>query len=105
MEFVMRFFVSDMENPSPWKEVEEIDERKVIKSYFHDNIKIYDADNSGEETYYFAFSSGKYFKLVYQWWIEYRPDWTLMEKRTIIEIKKEEAEDICADRNWLTLSR
>jgi hypothetical protein len=99
----MRFFASDMRNPSPWKEVEGTDERKIIKAYFDKHIKIYDADNGGDETFYFVFSTGKYFKLYYEWWIEFCPDWTLKETVKITEIKKEEVKDICADRNWLTL--
>lgn len=99
----MRYFTSMMSNPSPWKETTESDELKFIASYCECHLKIYDADNSGKEVVYFAFSSGKFFKVTYSWYIEVDPEWRLIDHYEIVQIKESEAEDLCVDRDWMVL--
>ena len=97
----MRFFCSDMPNPSSWIESNIADERAVITAYCYEHFEIYDADNSGEYTYYFAFDTAKYFKVEHIWWIELDPDWRFVNEYEITEVSKQEAKRVCEDRDWL----
>lgn len=99
----MRYFCSDMHNPSSWIESEITDERAIIDVYCRKHFEISDADNGGDDTYYFAFSSGKYFEVYHYWWIETDSGWNLNNEYEVSEVSKDKTKGICEDRDWLKL--
>ena len=100
----MRYFCSDMPYPSTWVET-DCDERKTIDRYLENRIRVHDADNCGSQTYYFAFSSGRYFKLEYTWWIVATEDMWLDDESQITEVAEDQCEGLCKDRNWFRLCK
>lgn len=102
----MKYICSNFPNAkiSSWVEEDIKDEKHFIECYFNREIKIWDADNCGEEEFFFAFSSGKCFKLIYNWWIDGSSDAWLADEFEIKEIIWEECKDhISSDRDWLKI--
>lgn len=78
--------------PKPWVDYgSDFDELKTINKFFYDYVKVYDADNAGDEFVDFVFDNGKAFRLEYEWYIEYNPDWNLVDRMNIREIRLTEA--------------
>jgi len=104
----MRFFASDMysyrknvgEVSLGWKET-SLSEKNTINKYFMEKLKVFDADNCGSKEVFFAFSSNRYFKLNYEWWIDISSDEYIRDCLYITEIKKEQCKNIASDRDWL----
>lgn len=90
--------------PKLWGTVDG-EEKHIISSHFSKFVKIYDADICGDERIQFLFSSGKCFELNYIWWIEYNPEWDLLEDLYIDEITKDKLDKFnpcdLKDRDWL----
>lgn len=90
----MKFHCSDFYdfkgNLRPWVDY-GLDEEASILKYFYDIVKIYDADECGDEEYDFVFENGTAWKLYYSWYITYDPDWKLMDEYHIEAINLEEA--------------
>lgn len=90
--------------PQNWKTTEIENEIKLIKKLYFEDFHVWDFDTCGDNTIYFVFDTGKYFRLTYSWWRSYEPDEDdnyLQHEYEIEEIKKEEAKDISSDRDWL----
>lgn len=81
--------------PKNWIEAKNDVHRSVIKSYFYDEIKLWDWDISGEQTHDFVFDDGKAYRLEYSWWSEWHHEDEeengLKDEYTIEEIDIEEA--------------
>jgi hypothetical protein len=71
--------------------------------YCNRNLYAYDSDNDGSDTYYFAFSSGKFFKVLHEWSWTYGADRYLDNNFEITEVKEEETKNLCGDRDYLVL--
>lgn len=88
--------------PESWKETHEKNEKNLIKTLYYDDFYVYDFDVCGENEIYFAFSTGKYYKLTYAWWRSYEDNENQSEYE-IEEISKNEAKNIASDRDWLVI--
>jgi hypothetical protein len=101
---VMKFHCSDFfdfkGNPKPWVDY-GLNEEESMKKYFFDIIKIYDADTCGDEEYDFVFDSGNAYRLEYEWYIEFDPEWRLVDNFYIEPIDLEEARCMKKYRNIL----
>lgn len=91
------------DTPKPWAEAHGKDEVDVIRSWFMKNLKVWDADICGDRTVIFVFDTGKYFRLVYAWWIEYNPEWELCEDIEIEEVQYSDDMHLTKDRDWLVV--
>lgn len=102
----MRYFISDMWSngkPHAWKVTELTDERALIEKYWYDECWVYDADSCGDEILFFAFDTGKFFKLSYGWYMDYDPEWQIHNYHEIEEVSKDKTENLVADRDWLVV--
>ena len=104
----MKYFHSDMYSyrgvPTKWVETNK-NEIETIKDLYYNEFFVWDSDNCGDETIYFAFDSGKYYKLTHAWWFEYDEEdgSNIKYEYDIEEIKKEEAKNIASNRDWLNV--
>lgn len=57
--------------PKSWIECKSKTHEDCIVRYFYQNIKLYDWDTCGDETYDFLFDDGRAFRLEYSWWSEW----------------------------------
>jgi hypothetical protein len=93
--------------PKNWVDVPDNSHEKFIENYFNKNIRIHDADNCGEDEYYFGISDStgtKYYKLIHSWWIDYDPEWRFHNEKEIMAVDKTEASKyVCSDRDWIIL--
>jgi len=92
--------------PSKWKAVDASSFTDVINRYYSDEIRVYDADNGGEDVYYFGVTDGvttKYYRLAHDWYIDWDPDWNIYNNKEIVEIAHSEAVGIPGDRDWVEL--
>lgn len=106
----MRYFCTNMRSLSNWVESNLESETAIIEKYFEKKLRFYDSDSGGDETYYFAFSTGRFFKLYHDWYIERDPEWDLIHTTEITEvtydeIPHDERSGLCEDRDYLTLKR
>jgi hypothetical protein len=98
-----------MTSPANWRETALTDEKAIIEQYFDDELRFYDADNGGEDTYYFAFSNGKFFRLDHDWSIyNHDPEWKIEHTTVITEvlyadIPLEDRNHLCQDRDYLKI--
>ena len=105
-----RFYCNDMngfdEKPTPWKSINASSFTDVINRYYSDEIRVHDADNGGEDVYFFGISDGestKYFRIDHSWYIYWDPDWNIDNNIEINEIPSGEAVGIPGDRDWVEL--
>lgn len=101
----MRFYCTNMGSPRAWKETALTSETMVINKYFNEHMRVYDADTCGDDTVYFAFSTGKYYRVVHSWWITDEPEWTMHNNLDVEEISASEAEGIPSDSDWMIISK
>lgn len=114
----MKYFASDMFQyrknlgsvPKNWVDSIFHDEKDIILDYLNNEIRVFDADTCGEKIIYFVFENNKVYKLYYDWYIKYEPEWDLIESFDIEEIKdKNKIEQLFKEnklvknRDWLKI--
>lgn len=106
----MRYIVSGMiihgGKPVPWKETDD-DEMTIIEKFKEDEW-VWDCDGGGDDTYWFGFSTGKYFKLYHDFYANHGVDeegehtFEVRNYFELDEVTKEEAmPHLCSDRDWI----
>lgn len=101
----MFYYHSDIYRDLNWIETDEVDPKKVIEDYYRKECYVWDADICGDDEVEFAFECDgkvKYYKLYHEWWIEYNPDWDIINTHTITKINKPTYK-FPGNRDWLTL--
>jgi hypothetical protein len=103
----MRYVYSDMithiKKVANWIDAGDKTEEEIIQECC-DKSRVYDSDYGGWRSYYFGFSSGKFYKVYHEWYITEEPEWELDNYYDINEIPREEAmPHICNDRDWIVI--
>jgi hypothetical protein len=87
---------------SSWIDEDIKDEHHFIEVFFNRELKVWDSDGSGYREYYFAFDSGRCFKLHYDWSVLYEPEWEIIDDICIEEVSWEECKKhVSSNRDWL----
>jgi hypothetical protein len=96
-----------MRPPANWLETTLTDEKAIVEKYYKDHLEVHDADQCGSGTYFFAFSTGKFFKLYHSWYIETEPEWNIVSEIDIEEVAYGDIPEanriLCQDRDYLKI--
>jgi len=101
----MFYYHSDIYRDLNWIETDEIDPVKVIEDFYRKKCYVHDADICGDDTIEFAFEiEGKieYYKLYYDWYIDYNPVWEIINSHEITKIEKPTYK-FPGNRDWLSI--
>lgn len=101
----MFYIRSNYHRDKNWIETDETDPIKVITNFYDKKCYVYDADMCGDDTIEFAFEiDGKteYYKLYYDWYIDFTPEWEIFNNYEITKIETPEHK-FPGNRDWLTI--
>ena len=101
----MFYYHSDIYRDLNWIETDETNPEKVIEDFYNKECYIYDADVCGDDEIEFAFEINgnvEYYKLRYDWWIEFNPEWDMVNTHYIEKIEEPKYK-FPGNRDWLTI--
>lgn len=79
---------------------------QAVEKYVDDHIRIYDADECGDQTQYFAVASDgqtSYYRVVYSWYIDWNPEWQLIDSVEIEQVTNDQTWGLIGDRDWINV--
>jgi hypothetical protein len=102
------FRLSCSESKFEWESIEAKTAESAINKYYNDSIRIHDADTCGDfkMSFWTISPTGeeRFWNASYSWYIDYTPEWTLIDNLELEECSKEDMKlPMVADRDWLRL--
>ncbi len=83
----MKYWHTATYKRNKWFKTKETDPLIVIEDYYRNNGYVYDADICGDAEIFFIFDNGEAYRLSYDWYIDFNPDWGIHNNYTISSIE------------------